>query len=103
MVEENKVEEGNHQQSADQDKSNQQPTNTNSINRPIPQQGNFFDSMMFGQRSNRPPSTESKQTTENSKEESFDIMNTAQTMMETYNQLSPYVKGVSNMVKKFKK
>ncbi|QDP39782.1 hypothetical protein [Radiobacillus deserti] len=36
-------------------------------------------------------------------QESFDLVDTAQTLMETYDQLSPYVKGISNRLLKKKK
>ncbi|WP_077623067.1 hypothetical protein [Sediminibacillus massiliensis] len=61
---------------------------------------NRFDQMMFGP--GRQPNLEEQQKKE-SETESFDLFTTAQTMMETYRQLSPYVKEISNMVKKFKK
>ncbi len=59
-----------------------------------------FDQMMFGNRINEPSTTEqAKQEDETNK---FDLFNTTQTIVETYQQLSPYVKGLSDMVKKYK-
>ncbi|WP_226037662.1 hypothetical protein [Aquibacillus saliphilus] len=67
-------------------------------------QRNMFDSLMFGPRVSR-HNQHNDQNIQNKQDEeqSFDLFNTAQTMMDTYKQLSPYVKGASNMVKKFKK
>ncbi|SDJ87293.1 hypothetical protein [Sediminibacillus albus] len=62
---------------------------------------NRFDAMMFGARQPQPvPQKTKKKPAEN---EDFDLFGTAQTVMQTYQQLSPYVKEISNMVKKFKK
>ncbi|MCT2535642.1 YppG family protein [Aquibacillus koreensis] len=66
-----------------------------------------FDQMMFGGPRTRLDSetkTEdsSKGNKTNDEDNSFDLFNTAQTMAETYKQLSPYVKGASGIFKKFK-
>ncbi|MDL4842915.1 hypothetical protein [Aquibacillus rhizosphaerae] len=78
------------------------PDKTDSKNQSV----NPFDQLMFGQRPPR-QSISSKQNQDealenNEEEQSFDLFNTAQTMAETYKQLSPYVKGISGMFKKFK-
>lgn len=70
---------------------------------------NPFDQLMFGPQANSSINYNSKiedsakheETVTNSKEE-FNLINTAQTVMETYQQLSPYVRSVSRMFKKFK-
>ncbi|MDC3413696.1 hypothetical protein NC797_17530 [Aquibacillus sp. 3ASR75-11] len=36
-------------------------------------------------------------------QESFDLLGSAQTVMETYHQLSPYMKEIVGFMKKFKK
>lgn len=69
---------------------------------------NPFDQMMFGpthHRSNlfqNPNFHNQGQDQQTNDEESFDLFGTAQTMVNTYQQLSPYVKEVSNLIKKFK-
>ncbi|WP_053220370.1 hypothetical protein [Virgibacillus senegalensis] len=63
-----------------------------------------FDEMMFGPRrssqARKEPGTPVNKAAE---AESFDLFGTAQTMMETYQQLSPYVKEISGLIKQFKK
>ncbi|MYL32242.1 hypothetical protein GLW08_05660 [Pontibacillus yanchengensis] len=56
-----------------------------------------FDDFMFGPR---PTSSKSDQGSE--KNESFDIGDTTGIIIETYNQLSPYVKEVSKFLKNWK-
>ncbi|KGP74402.1 hypothetical protein [Pontibacillus yanchengensis] len=59
-----------------------------------------FNDFMFGPR---PTSSESKTTKTDKKEnESFDIVDTTEIVMETYKQLSPYVKGVTKFFKNWK-
>lgn len=62
-----------------------------------PIKGNFFDQMMLG------PSNQPKRANSQQEKKSFDLAGTAQIAMETYQQLSPYVRELSHVVKKFKK
>ncbi|MFC0524786.1 hypothetical protein ACFFGV_14505 [Pontibacillus salicampi] len=59
-----------------------------------------FNHFMFGKRTD----TSSEQEEETNKEEagSFDLVDTTETIIETYHQLSPYVKEITNMIKKWK-
>ncbi|WP_407272390.1 hypothetical protein [Radiobacillus sp. PE A8.2] len=61
-----------------------------------------FDQMMFGPKANRPSKQKDEPVKESDNDDSIDLFGTAQTMMETYGQLSPYVKSISNMFKSFK-
>lgn len=62
--------------------------------------GGNFDEFMFGRKRTSNHETEQKQPEE---ESNFDLFETSQTIMDTYRQLSPYAKEVSNLIKKFKK
>ncbi|MBM7571524.1 hypothetical protein [Aquibacillus albus] len=63
-----------------------------------------FDQMMLGPRGNNqtPRSSEKDSNRSTNIEEEFDLFGTAQTVAETYKQLSPYMKGIKNAIKKFK-
>ncbi|WP_186576642.1 YppG family protein [Aquibacillus kalidii] len=82
----------------------EQPNKKNDYNHP-------FDQMMFGGRRNQPKrydsnkeqkSAEHTKSDEATEDGSVDLFSTAQTVVETYQQLSPYVKGISGMFKRFK-
>ncbi|SDL98455.1 hypothetical protein [Sediminibacillus halophilus] len=64
-----------------------------------------FDEMMFGPR--KRDSQDRKESVaasgQSEETESFDLFGTAQTVMETYQQLSPYVKEISGLIKQFRK
>ena len=62
-----------------------------------------FDQLMFGNRPTNSPTPKRTEDDNNEQDSSLDLYGTAQTMMETYKQLSPYFKGVSDMIKKYKK
>ncbi|QTM98680.1 hypothetical protein ERJ70_04825 [Sediminibacillus dalangtanensis] len=66
---------------------------------------NRFDEMMFGPR--RRASQDGKEAVaapdQAEETESFDLFGTAQTVMETYQQLSPYVREISGLIKQFRK
>lgn len=66
------------------------------------QQGNFFDSMMFGGK-DRVQETIEEPEEKGEEKQLNDSKGTTETLIETYQQLSPYFKEVSNMLKKFKK
>ncbi|WP_026571117.1 hypothetical protein [Sediminibacillus sp. JSM 1682029] len=66
---------------------------------------NRFDEMMFGPRRGISQDDEGPTAAPGKGEEteSFDLFGTAQTVMETYQQLSPYVKEISGLIKQFRK
>lgn len=58
-----------------------------------------MDEFLFGKRRNPEPEQEEPKQEEQKKE--FNLMETAGTIMETYEQLSPYVKHLKNHAAKF--
>lgn len=61
-----------------------------------------FNHFMFGRPLEEENTGENLDNKETTSDEEFDFIDTTTTIIETYKQLSPYVKEISDMLKKFK-
>lgn len=59
-----------------------------------------FEAFMFGRQPR--PKQEEETTEEKQADTSFDLIDTTETLMQTYRQLSPYIKELSALFKKTK-
>ncbi|MFB1099576.1 hypothetical protein CHI12_12735 [Terribacillus saccharophilus] len=60
-----------------------------------------MDEFLFGKRRNSEPEPEREELKKEEPKKEFNLMETAGTIMETYEQLSPYVKHLKNHATKF--